>query len=282
METYIRIRYPSVFLKKERKIHMMKQIRNMTVIAVMAFVMSVAAQAAAPVAVKVLPTVVVTASAQAAAKPTEFTITPKVSFDVGYVTRANHLGLQIQKNSAFSSVTVSLENSIVTPTVGATYYMAGENADQVVIDGSLSKIFGNDLIKAVGTAGVQKRVIGGDLEDSFSAYAGVRLVKFPIITLLATPYVTVARDFNYDLLGATVGLDRTISINSLNVDLTPRVEAYLYNKHTSYTAGSSATYTGFKYVKPYVDVSYITSDTSVAARKFDGNLAVVTGIKFSF
>jgi len=249
---------------------MMKQVRNIILTAILAVVMTGVVKAAAPVV------------QAAAAKVPEFTITPKVSFDVGYVTRANHLGLQIQKNSAFGSATVSLENSVVTPTVGMTYYAAGENADQVVLDGSLSKVLGNDSIKVVTTAGVQQRIIGGALEDSFSAYAGVRLVKFPLLTVLATPYVTVARDFNYDLLGATVGLDRTISISSLKVDVTPRAEAYLYDKHTSYTFGSSVTYTGLKYVKPYVDVSYVTSDTTLAARKFEGNLALVTGVKLSF
>jgi hypothetical protein len=68
----------------------------------------------------------------------------------------------------------------------------------------------------------------------------------------------------------------------LKVDVTPRAEAYLYDKHTAYTFGSSVTYTGLKYVKPYVDVSYVTSDTTLAARKFEGNLALVTGVKLSF
>ena len=270
METYVWIRCPSVVFKIKEKINMMKQVRNIIMTAVVACLMSVVVKAAAP------------AAAPAVVKATEFTITPKVSFDVGYVTRANHLGLQIQKNSAFSAVAVSLENSVLTPSVGATYFMGGEDADQVVLDGSLSKVLGTDSIKVVTTAGVQQRVIGGVTEDSFSAYAGFRLIKFPVLTVLATPYVTFAKDFNYDLSGVTVGLDRTISISSLNIDLTPRVEAYLYNKHTSYTAGSSLTYTGFKYVKPYIDASYVTSDTTLAARKFEGNLALVTGIKISF
>lgn len=247
---------------------MIKQTRNIILTAILALVTCTVGFAAAPAA--------------SVAKEQEFKITPKVSFDVGYVTRANHLGLQIQKNSAFSSAAVSLENSVLTPTVGATYYMAGENSDQVVLDGSLSKAFGDQSVKLVTTAGIQNRVISGTFADSFSAYAGVRLVKFPVVTLLATPYVTLARDFNFDLFGATVGLDRTISLSRLNVDLTARAEAYLYDKHTSYTAGASAAYTGFKYVKPYVDISYVTSDTALAARKFEGNLALTTGVKLSF
>ena len=112
------------------------------------------------------------------------------------------------------------------------------------------------------------------------AYAGLRLTKVPLLSSVATPYVTVSRDFNYHLFGTTVGLDRTFTVKSLQ--LTPRVEAYIFDKHTSYTAGGNLAYTGFRYMKPYIDVSYVTSDTTLAARKFEGNMAATVGVKMSF
>ena len=221
----------------------------------------------------------IAASAPLAAK-TEFSVTPKVSFDSGYTTRANHLGLQIQKNSAFVSSSVSLENPVVTPTISSTYFMAGEDKSQVMLDASLTKGLTLGPVTAVSAVGVQKRFIDGGFEDSFTAYAGLRFVKVPLLTSIATPYVSIARDFNYDLFGTTVGVDRTFTLGS--VSLTPRAEAYLFDKHTSYTAGGNLAYNGFKYVKPYVDVAYVTSDTTLAARKFEGNLAATVGVKMSF
>lgn len=209
-----------------------------------------------------------------------FTVTPKVTLDSGYTTRANHLGLQMQKNSAFVSSSVSLQNDIVTPTLSSTYYIAGENKSQIVVDGSLSKGLTLGPITAVSYAGVQKRIIDGAFEDSFSAYAGMRFVKIPVLSVVATPYVTVSRDFNYDLFGATIGLDRTFTIGK--IELTPRAEAFLFDKHTAYTAGGNLAYAGFKYVKPYVDVSYVTTDTALAGRKFEGNLSATAGVKMSF
>ena len=247
---------------------MMKQVRNIILTAILAVVMTGVVKAAAPVV------------QAAAAKVPEFTITPKVSFDVGYVTRANHLGLQIQKNSAFVSSSVSLENSVVTPTISSTYFMAGENKSQIMLDASLTKGLTLGPITAVSVVGIQKRFIDGGFEDSFTAYGGLRLVKVPLLSAIATPYVSVARDFNYDLLGTTLGMDRTFTLGS--VSLTPRAEAYLFDKHTAYTAGGNLAYNGFKYVKPYVDVAYVTSDTALAARKFEGNLAATVGVKMSF
>lgn len=206
----------------------------------------------------------------------EFTVTPKVDFDAGYVTRANHLGLQIQKNSAFASSSVSLQNSFATPKVSATHYFAAETQSQTVLDASLSKTFFGQNI----TAGVQKRVIEGNIQDNFTAYAGLRLENLPIVSKIATPYVSVNRDFTLDLIGTTVGLDRTFTFK--NFALTPRAEAYVYDKHTSYTAGGTLAYVGMKYLKPYIDLSYVTSDTALANRKFEGNLALVTGVKLSF
>jgi len=217
--------------------------------------------------------------ARAAAK-TEFVVTPRVTFDSGYTTRANHLGLQFQKNSAFVASTVALENSILTPQVGVTYFVRGENADQAVFDANVSRRLGNDFIALTAVGGVEKRMIGGAFSDTLTAYGGVRLNKFPVLTTLATPYVRVARDFDTRLFGATVGVDRTFTLGS--VEFTPRAEAYLYDKHTSYTAGGTLAYTGVKYLKPYVDVGYVTSDTALAARKFEGNLAFTTGVKLSF
>ncbi len=222
----------------------------------------------------------IAAAAPPVAANKEITITPKVTLDSGYTTRANHLGLQIQKNSAFVSSSVSLENSVVTPTISSTYFMAGENKSQIMLDASLAKGLTLGPITAVSVVGVQKRFIDGGFEDSFTAYGGLRLVKVPLLSAIATPYVSVARDFNYDLLGTTLGMDRTFTLGS--VSLTPRAEAYLFDKHTAYTAGGNLAYNGFKYVKPYVDVAYVTSDTALAARKFEGNLAATVGVKMSF
>lgn len=208
----------------------------------------------------------------------ELVVTPKVSFDSGYATRATHLGLQIQKNSAFFNSTVSLENSFLTPTLSATHYLAGENKSQTVLDASVSKGLFNNW--GTATVGVENRMIGGGLGDTFTGYVGLRLNRVPILSSIATPYITVARDFDLSLVGATVGLDRTFKFS--NIELSPRVEAYIYDKHKSYIAGSQIAYAGFKYIKPYVDVSYVTTDTSLAARKFDGNIAAVAGIKLSF
>ena len=210
----------------------------------------------------------------------EFVVTPRVEFDSGYTTRANHLGLQIQKNSAFVASTVSLENSFLTPQVGVTYFIRGENAEQFVFDANVSRRLGNDVIGLTAVGGVEKRMIGGAFSDTLTAYGGLRLNKFPVLTVLATPYVKVARDFDNRLFGATVGIDRSFALG--RVELTPRVEAYLYDKHTSYTAGGTLAYTGIKYLKPYIDVGYVTSDTVLAARKFEGNLAFTTGVKLSF
>lgn len=210
----------------------------------------------------------------------DFVVTPKVSIDSGYTTRANHLGLQIQKNSAFVSSSVSLENDIVTPTLSSTYFIAGENKSQIVVDASLSKPITVGPLTLSTMAGVQKRFIDGSFEDTFTAYAGARLTKVPLLSSVATPYVTVSRDFNFELFGTTVGLDRTFNVNSLA--LTPRVEAYFFDKHTSYIAGGNVTYTAMKYVKPYLDVSYVTTDTALAARKFEGNLIATIGVRMSF
>jgi hypothetical protein len=217
--------------------------------------------------------------ARAAAKA-EFVVTPRVTFDSGYTTRANHLGLQFQKNSAFVASTVALENSVLTPQVGVTYFIRGESAEQAVFDANVSRRLGNDFIALTAVGGVEKRMIGGAFSDTLTAYGGVRLNKFPVLTVLATPYVRVARDFDTRLFGATVGVDRTFTLGS--VELTPRAEAYLYDKHTSYTAGGTLAYTGVKYLKPYIDVGYVTTDTALAARKFEGNLAFTTGVKLSF
>jgi|GEM_PF-6914229 len=206
----------------------------------------------------------------------EFTVTPKVDLDAGYATRANHLGLQIQKNSAFAAASVALQNSFATPRVSATHYFAGETQSQTVLDASLTKAFFGQNI----TAGVQKRLIDGGVQDNFTAYVGMRLENLPLVSKVATPYVSVNRDFTLDLIGTTVGIDRTFTFK--NLALTPRAEAYLYDKHTSYSAGGTLSYIGFKYVKPYLDVSYVTSDTSLANRRFEGNLALVTGIRMSF
>jgi hypothetical protein len=94
--------------------------------------------------------------------------------------------------------------------------------------------------------------------------------------------VTVARDFDNHLFGTTIGLDRSIVVKRINVEITPRVEAYLYDKHTTWLAGATVSYTGIKYIKPYVDASYVTSDTALAGRKFEGNFALITGVKLSF
>ena len=210
----------------------------------------------------------------------EFVITPRVEFDSGYTTRDNHLGLQFQKNSAFVASKVSLENSFLTPQVGVKYFIRGENAEQFVFDANVSRRLGNDVIGLTAVGGVEKRMIGGAFNDTLTAYGGLRLNKFPVLTVLATPYVTVARDFDTRLFGVTVGVDRTFALG--RVELTPRVEAYLYDKYTSYTAGGTLAYTGIKYLKPYNDVGYVTSDTDLAARKFEGNLAFTTGVKLSF
>jgi len=218
-------------------------------------------------------------TARAVAKP-EFVVTPRVAFDSGYTTRANHLGLQFQKNSAFVASTIALENSFLTPQLGVTYFIRGENAEQAVFDANVSRKLGNGAIEVTAVGGVEKRMIGGAFSDTFTAYGGFRLNKFPILTTLATPYVRVARDFDTQLFGATLGVDRTFTLGQ--VELTPRVEAYLYDKHTSYTAGGTLAYTGVKYLKPYIDIGYVTSDTALAARRFDGNLAFTTGVKVSF
>lgn len=210
----------------------------------------------------------------------EFVVTPRVTFDSGYTTRANHLGLQFQKNSAFVASTVALENSILTPQVGVTYFIRGENADQAIFDANVSRRLGNDVVAMTAVGGVEKRMIGGAFSDTLTAYGGLRLNKFPVLTVLATPYVKVARDFDTRLFGATVGVDRTFVLG--RVELTPRAEAYLFDKHTSYTAGGTLAYTGIKYLKPYVDVGYVTTDTALVARKFEGNLAFTTGVKLSF
>lgn len=223
---------------------------------------------------------IINSNAFAAPAANDFTVTPRVSFDSGYTTRANHLGLQIQKNSAFVSSSVSLENSIATPTISSTYFIAGENKSQIVVDASLSKPITVGPLTLATVAGVQKRFIDGAFEDTFTAYAGARLTKVPLLSAIATPYVTVSRDFNYELFGTTVGLDRTFNVSSLAI--TPRVEAYLFDKHTSYVAGGNITYTGMKHLKPYVDVSYVTTDTAFVARKFEGNLAATVGVRMSF
>jgi len=210
----------------------------------------------------------------------EFKVTPQVGFDVGYTTRANHLGLQFQKNSAFVASTVALSNKIVTPEVGVTYYIRGESAQQAVLDANLSRNIGDGNIVFNLKGGVEKRVIAGAFTDTFTAYGTLRLDKFPVLTKIASPYVTVARDFDTELFGTTVGLDRTFSYRG--VSLTPRVEGYFYNKHTSWLAGGELSYTGIKYVTPYVDASYVTSDTTLAARKFEGNFALTTGVRFKF
>lgn len=207
----------------------------------------------------------------------EFTVTPKVDFDAGYTTRANHLGLQIQKNSAFALSSVALQNNFVTPKIAATYFFAGEDKGQVALDASL-----NNKLLGIASAsyGVQKRFIDGAADDTFTAYAGLRLDSVPYLSKLATPYVTVSRDFSLNLIGTTVGIDRTFSLGKFA--MTPRAEAYLFDKHTSYLAGGSLAYTGLRYVKPYVDLSYVTTDTSLANRKFEGNMTLTTGLKMSF
>lgn len=215
------------------------------------------------------------------AKVAEFAITPTVTFDSGYTTRATHLGLQAQKNSAFVASSISLSNPSLTPTLSATYFLKGESKNQVVLDGSLAKEVSLMGMTAVAAGGVQKRIVDETTQDdSLTGYVGLRFVKIPVVTAIATPYISVNRDFDSDLFGATVGLDRTLNLGKLG--LTPRVEAHFYDKHTSYTAGGALAYNGFKYAKPYVDVSYVTTDTAVIARKFDGNLALTTGIKLSF
>lgn len=211
----------------------------------------------------------------------EFSITPKVTFDSGYTTRATHLGLQIQKNSAFVASSIALSNPILTPTVSATYFLKGESQNQVVLDGSLSKDVQFGPISAIAAGGLQKRIIDGNAQDdTLTAYAGLRFSKLPLLTAIAAPYISVNKDFDSDLFGTTVGLDRTFMIST--VSLTPRVEAHFYDKHTSYSAGGTVAYNGMKYLKPYVDISYVTTDTSVASRKFDGNIAVTSGLKMSF
>lgn len=216
-------------------------------------------------------------AAYAAPARAEFTVTPKVEFDAGYTTRANHLGLQIQKNSAFASSSVSLQNNFLTPKIAATYFFAGEEKGQVALDASV-----NNRVLSVASVsyGVQKRFIDGATDDTFTAYTNLRLDSVPYLSKLATPYVTVSRDFSLNLVGATVGVDRAFSFGKLT--MTPRAEAYFFDKHTSYLAGSSLAYTGLRYVKPYVDLSYVTTDTALANRKFQGNLALTTGLKMSF
>lgn len=210
----------------------------------------------------------------------EFVVTPKVEFSSGYTTRANHLGLQIQKNSAFVASKIELENKILTPAVGVTYFFQGEDSQQAVLDGSVSKLVGSESINVIVTGGVQRRIIDRRFGDSFTTYGNFRLNSFPVLTKIVSPYVSVSRDFSYDLFGTTVGLDRAITIKSVTV--TPRVEGYFYDKHTSWLAGGSIEYTGIKYLKPYVDASYITSDTALAARKFEGNFALTAGIRIKF
>ena len=222
---------------------------------------------------------IITMSVFSANAAEEFTITPKVNLESGYVTKVTYLGLENQKNSAYIAGSISLENKIATPTVGVTYFLRGENADQTVLDGSLSKSIGNDVIGLTLTGGIQKRIVQ-TADDNLLGYGTVKLDKLWVITKIATPYVSVGKDFDQDLFGVTVGLDRTFSIKS--VDFTPRAEMYIYDNYKSYRFGGSLVYTGIKYVRPFVDAGYVTNEDSVLARRIDGEGIVSAGLRLPF
>jgi len=209
----------------------------------------------------------------------EFTITPKVTLESGYVTKITYLGLENQKNSSYVAGSVSLENKIVTPTIGVTYFLRGEGADQTVLDGSLSKSIGNNIIGLTLTGGVQKRIVQ-TADDNLLGYGTVRVDKLWAITKIATPYVSIGKDFDQDLFGVTFGLDRTISIKS--VDFTPRAEVYIYDNYKSYKFGGSLVYTGIKYIRPFVDAAYVTNEDSILARRMSGEGIVSAGVRLSF
>jgi hypothetical protein len=220
---------------------------------------------------------VLTSSAFAA---DEFKITPKVDLESGYVTKTSFLGLENQKNSAYVSGAIALDNSIVTPKVGVTYFFNGEGSDQTVLDASLNKnISLGSQITLSTSGGVQKRILQTQ-NDSLFAYGKVKLEKLWVVTKLATPYVVVGKDLDQDLFGVTVGLDRTFTVKKF--EFTPRAEMYTYDNYKSYLAGGTLAYTGIKYVKPFADVSYCTTDSSARAKKLDGDVLATIGVKFNF
>lgn len=209
----------------------------------------------------------------------EFEVTPKVDLESGYATKVTYLGLENQKSSLYASAFVSLDNTVLTPTVGATYYFKGESEDQTVLDFSLARSLGNDFARVGLTVGAQKRIVQTQ-PDNLLGYATLRLEKLWVVTKLVNPYVSVGKDFDADLFGVTVGVDRKISIGK--VDLTPYAEMYVYDNYKSYKAGGNITVNVVKYVKPFVDVSYVTNEDSVLSRRLDGEVLAVAGLRFSF
>ena len=229
---------------------------------------------------KILTLIITTALTSSVFAADEFKITPKVDLESGYVTKTTFLGLENQKRSAYVSGAVALQNSVVTPKVGVTYFFRGEGSDQTVLDASLNRnvALGSQLSLAV-TGGVQKRIVQVTGDNLFT-YSTVKLEKLWVVTKLATPYVTVGKDLDQDLFGVTVGLDRTFNVSKF--EITPRVEMYSYGNYKTYLGGGSLAYTGVKYIKPFVDVSYCTTDGSARARKLDGDVLATLGVKFNF
>lgn len=209
----------------------------------------------------------------------DFEVTPKVNLESGYATKVTYLGLENQKSSMYASAEVALENNFLTPTVGATYFFKGEAEDQTVLDISVARVFQNDFAGVGLTVGGQKRILQSQ-PDNLLGYATLRLEKLWILTKLANPYVSVGKDFDADLFGVTVGLDRKFSIGRL--DLNPYAEMYIYDNYKSYKAGGTIAYNVFKYTKPFVDVSYVTNEDSVLSRRLDGEVLATAGITFSF
>jgi len=211
----------------------------------------------------------------------EFTVTPKVDIESGYATSVERMGLSIQKNSPFVGASVALENGWVTPKVGASYYFKAGGSQLTILDAELSKkVSFSKSVALTLSAGGEKRIAGGIANDAFTAFGEVRLSDFPVLTKIFSPYVVFQNDFDSRIFGYTVGVDRTFNIKSIAI--TPRVEAYVYDTHTSYSAGGSISYTGIKYVRPYVSAYYITSDAALAAHRFENNTSVTAGVKLSF
>lgn len=217
---------------------------------------------------------------------------PSVTFEAGYQSTYDVVGLQLSPGAAYGSVALSTPFKYVDFNLSAQ--TAGEkfSAFQAGLDKTLSL---TDWLAVNVAAGTGYYVVEG--RDRNTVNTTLTFEKLWVVNKVVTPYV----GYTYDITGLNLGSAAVADVTKQGVTfggkrpftfgltswadltLTPYVEFTHYENYEAFKGGGRVAFVLWNKLSPFAGVDYINNNVSAGQKySYDGVVQYTAGLSLTF
>jgi len=232
-------------------------------------------------------------SAKAASVESLFpTDKPSVTFEAGYQSTYDVVGLQLSPGAAYGSVALSTPFKYVDFNLSAQTTGEKFSAFQAGLDKTLNL---TDWLAVNAAAGTGYYVIDG--QDRNTVNATLTFEKLWVLNKVVTPYVGYTYDVtglnlgnltaaDFTNQGVTVGGKRPFKFGLtswLDLTLTPYAEFTHYENYQAFKGGGRVAFVLWNKLSPFAGVDYIDNNIDLGQKySYDGVVQYTAGLSLPF